>query len=277
MILKAIYDKIKLINESQGKAMKKNILLFICGYLFFIPGLVIGLIFSGYALWTNLEGMAFWGYPESISYDPNLTAEAKLSRLKCPILITEGETAKIAVTVSNPFDKGTNAFLEAHISMPGKYENMIRRTRSTYLSPGEENEIRWMIGSDNAIFDHMILARVFLKLTEGHPPSRTQHCGIMSFNLWGLSSKQILITVTASSLILMSIGAYILWHTRSNDLKKKNLAIKVTYVVGLLVALSIMSSLLRLWELILIALLLIPIILFSAVSYHFGRIEGQYN
>lgn len=257
--------------------MKKNIPLFIFGYLFFIAGMVIGLYFSGYALWVNLEGMSFWGYPESITYDPNLTAEAKISRLKCPILITEGETAKIAVTVSNPYDKATYAFLEAHISMPDKYESMIRRTRSTYLSPGEETEIRWMIDSENTIFDRMILARVFLKLTEGHPPARTQHCGIMSFNLWGLSSKQILIIIPACSLVLMLIGAYLLWHTRSNDPKKKNLAIKATYVVGLLVALSVMGSLIRLWEVILFALALIPIILFSAVSYHFGRLENHFN
>jgi len=136
--------------------MKKNIPLFIFGYLFFIAGMVIGLYFGGYALWVNLEAMSFWGYPESISYDPNLTAEAKISRLRCPILLTNGETAKIAVTVSNPYDKPTRAFLQAHLSMPGKYESMVRRTRSTYISPGEETEIRWMISSDNTIFDHMI-------------------------------------------------------------------------------------------------------------------------
>jgi len=73
----------------------------------------------------------------------------------------------------------------------------------------------------------------------------------------------------------MLIGAYLLWQTRSNDRKKKNLAIKVTFVIGLLVALSIISSLLRIWEFILFALALIPIIVFSAVSYHFGRIEGR--
>lgn len=257
--------------------MKKNIPLFIFGYLFFIAGMVIGLYFGGYALWVNLEAMSFWGYPESISYDPNLTAEAKISRLRCPILLTNGETAKIAVTVSNPYDKPTRAFLQAHLSMPGKYESMVRRTRSTYISPGEETEIRWMISSDNTIFDHMILARVFLKLTEGHPPARTQSCGIMLFNLWELSSKQILIAIPASSLALMLIGAYLLWQTRSNDRKKKNLAIKVTFVIGLLVALSIISSLLRIWEFILFALALIPIIVFSAVSYHFGRIEGRFN
>jgi len=257
--------------------MKKKRARFILGYIMFIIGLSIGLAFSTFALWVNLEGMSFWGYPESISYDPDLSVEAEISRLKCPVLLAEGETSLVAVTVRNPFDKPALTYVKAHISMPDRLENMVRRTRSAYLSPGEETEIRWQISSENTIFDHMILARVFLKLTESHPPARTKHCGIMSVDLWGLSSKQILTIVPTSSIALMTIGGHLIWRSRTKDPKKVNLGIKITNLIGVLTVIGVIASLLRIWEIILVVLTLIPVILFSAISYHIGRMDSRYN
>ena len=249
----------------------------IIGYLLFLIGLAIGLVFSGLALWVNLEGAAFWGYPESISYDPALTAEAELSRIKCPVLLTEGEIGKIKVLVRNPNTYTITTYVEAHISMVGELENMLRRTRSATLMPGEETELRWQITSENTIFDHMILARVFLKLTQGHAPSRTKHCGIISMNLWGLQSKQILVLTITSSIVLMLLGTFILLRARSQDTSSRKLSLKITLAIGVLTIISLICSLLSIWVLILISLALIPIIIFSAVSYHFGRVEGHYN
>ncbi len=262
--------------SSKGKK-KKTTSRRIPGYFLLLVGLSIGLVFSAFALWVNLEGMSFWGYPESISTNPDLRVEAEISRLNCPVLLAEGETDVISVMVSNPYDRATRAYVKAHISMPDRLENMVRRTRSASLAPGEETEFRWQISSENTIFDHVILARVFLKLTEGHPPARTQHCGIMSVNLWGLSSNLILVLVVGSSLSFMLVGAYILWLARSRDVKKKNLALKVTLMIGALTMISLVSILFRTWEIILIALAFVPVILFSAISYHFGRMDSQYN
>ncbi|MEA3327596.1 MAG: hypothetical protein U9R53_09895 [Chloroflexota bacterium] len=257
--------------------MKKRTIPLIIGYLIFLVGLAIGLVFSGLALWVNLEGSAFWGYPESISYDPDLTAEAEISRLKCPVLLTEGEIGKIKVLVRNPNNYTINTWVEAHISKLGELENMLRRTRTATLKPGEETELRWQIDTENTIFDHMILARVFLKLTQGHAPSRTKHCGIISMNLWGLKSTHILVLTITSSIVLMLLGVYILLRARSQDTSSPHLALKITVVIGALTIISLICSLLSIWVVILITFALIPIIIFSAVSYHFGRIEGQYN
>jgi len=106
--------------------MKTKTAPLIIGYLIFLIGLVIGLVFSGLALWVNLEGSAFWGYPESISYDPALTAEAELLRIKCPVLLTEGEIGKIKVLVRNPNTYSITTYVEAHISKVGELEDMLR-------------------------------------------------------------------------------------------------------------------------------------------------------
>jgi hypothetical protein len=255
--------------------MKKNLFGLIIALLIFTIGMAIGLVFSGLALWANLESQAFWGYPESISYDSKLTREADISRLKCPVLLTDGEIGTVKLQVRNPNEAPTRAWINAHISMPGKLENMVRRTRSTFLEPGGESELRWQVTTDNTIHNHMILVRVFLKLTEFHPPAQTRNCGIVSANLWGLSSLQIILGTLASSLSLMVGGAYTWWRASSETMKKSNLVLKTILVLGALTTISLISSLLRLWVVALIGLLLIPIFLFSVVSYYYGGLNSQ--
>ena len=247
------------------------------GYLILLIGLVIALAFSGLALWVNLEGLAFWGYPESVSYDPGLTTQAEISRLKCPVLLTDGEKGVMRITVSNPNNFTITSHMEAHISKVGELENMLRRTRTATLKPGEETEFRWQITTENTIFDHMILGRVFLRLTQGHAPSRTKHCGTISFNLWGLNSKQIITLVSILSVGLILLGALILWRTHARDTSSKKLSFRISLVIGFLSIINLVCSLLSIWVVILIALALIPIIIFSGFSYHVGRMEGKYN
>ncbi len=249
----------------------------IFGSLLFISGLAIGLVFSGLALWVNLEGMAFWGYPESIAYDSSLTKEAKIGRLDCPILLTDGETGTIRLPISNTIDSPTTAWIKAHLSMPGRVENMVRRLRSVELAPGEESEMRWLVTTDNTIYGRMILVRVFLQLTEFHPPAQTQHCGIISANLWGLSSTQILTVTVGSSLLLILGGAYIIWRSIPDWTRKAKGKAIIPGTLGALTIISMIGGLFRVWEVILAAVILIPILIFSAVGYYIGQMNSRYN
>ena len=257
--------------------MKNNSFGKIFGVLLFTMGLVIGIVLSSLAIWVNLEGLAFWGYPESISFDFNLTREADLSRLECPILLTDGEIGTVKLLIRNPNEAPTRAWVKAHISMPDRTENMVRRIRNTNIQPGGESEMRWQVTTENTIFDHMILVRVFLQLSEFHPPSQTLHCGIISANLWELSSTQIIAGTVASSLLLMFLGSYTFWKTSADKKVKTNLVLKIILLIGALTIISILSGLFRIWVIGLIAIILIPIILFSAVTYNFDRTNKGIN
>ena len=90
------------------------------GYLILLIGVLLALAFSGLALWVNLEGLAFWGYPESISYDPDLTTYADISRLKCPVLLTDGEKGVMRITVTNPNEFTITIHMATHISKLGE-------------------------------------------------------------------------------------------------------------------------------------------------------------
>lgn len=257
--------------------MKNKTLWLIIGYILFIGGLAIGLVFSGLYLWANIEGLAFWGYPESITFDNALSTDVDIGRLKCPLLLTDGELGVVRLPVTNISDKSTRAFLKAHISMPGELENMVRRARSTNLGPGEKSEVRWQVTTENTIFDHMILIRAFGMMTEFHPPSRTQHCGIISANLWGLSSTVIVLLAVGGSLILMVAGVYIVLRTRIPAEKGTNIWLVIFGLLGLLTAISLISSLFHIWEVVLLAAILIPVLIFSSIGYYLGKRDNRYN
>lgn len=257
--------------------MKKNTTFLIIGCVLFISGVVIGLVFSGMYLWASLEGMAFWGYPESISYDSSLTTEARISRLKCPTLITDGEVGTITLRISNITDQTTRAWIKAHISRPGRLENMVRRTRNTYLSPGDETEMVWLVTTDNTLYNRMVLMRVFLKLTEFHPPARTQHCGIISANLWGMTSNQILGLIIGSNVIFTATGTFMIWHSRRDLSQKERKGRYIPAIIGSLTILSTLSTLTNYWEIIVLAFIIIPILVFSSTQLLLEQNNGVYN
>ena len=252
---------------------KKNITGLSLGFILFTTGLFIGLAFSSLAAWAHLEGMAFWGYPESISFDSNLTREAELTRLQCPILLTDGEIGTVRLQINNPNETPTRIWVKSHISMPGRLENMLRRTRSRYLEPGGESEIRWQVSTENTIHNHMILVRVFQQRTEHHPPNQTRHCGIVSANLWGLSSSQILTGTVISTIALLGSGIYTWFRFSSEKMRESNRVLKVMGAIGTLAVIALAGSLLRVWQIGFPALILIPIIIISFVSYHLGRLQ----
>ena len=267
----AIYQEINKNNPSQRTFIS------VISLFFFITGLILNIVFNSLVTWSSIEGMAFWGYPESIAYDNTLTTEASISRLRCPTILSPGEIGWAKLTISNPNDRPIRAWISAHISQIGRSENMVRRTRSLSLGPDADSEMVWQLTDENTIFERLILVRVFLRLTENHPPSRTQHCGILFLDLAGLTGNQILWTSVIGSFILQLMGIIFWRRAWPINQVKENLAIKLFLGLFILSLIATIGSLFRLWFLSLIGLVLIPLLLFSILGYYFGKLDRQLN
>ncbi len=190
------------------------------GVIIFIIGLLLGAAFNTLAVWSDLEGMSFWGYPESNSYDPEIETDGRLHSLICPVILTSSETASVRVKVSNPKDFPITPSIQASLSQPGVRDNLTREKQPLSLEPGETVEVSWQVGQDNILFNRIILVRVFLFQSNYYPPSATAHCGIMVRNLGFLKSTQLSIIVISASLVGMVAGASIWWwRSRSNPHK----------------------------------------------------------
>ena len=251
---------------------KKNTFLLIIGLVIYIIGISFSLALNTFVLWANLEGQSFWGYPEVLTFDSELTTEARLARLNCPVILTPTETGTINVRVRNPQDSPIEAWISAHISMPGMTENMIRETESVPLAPGESATLSWQVTRENVINDRFILARVFLRLTERHPPARTKHCGIMTVDLWGFSSQSILLVSLGGGHLLQVVGIG-LWSWGQQLGKQKKLARNVLIAASLLSLAMTWGTLSHNWILSLISLLLGLLIVFTSISYGLGMTD----
>ncbi len=255
---------------------KNSVLLFI-SLILFSGGLIISLIFNGLVLWVNTEALSFWGYPESLAYDSTLTTRARISRLNCPVIITPGETGTIRLRVTNTQDKPITAWISTHLSMPGQLENMVRETSPVPLEPGEKSTLTYQVTTENTIFNRMVLARVFLRLSEIHPPSRTQNCGILAIELGRLSGTHILVAAVGSSLVMMGAGVYLWNHASSVKIKQENLMLKLMIGLSFFALVATIGSLFHIWLLGLIGFLMIPLVTFSVIGYYFGRLESRIN
>ena len=251
------------------KNKNKNKLLI--SLILFILGLAISMTFNIFVLWANLEGMSFWGYPEALAFDSNLTAEARLSSLRCPVILTPGESGTVAVTVRNPNDYPIEAWISAHISMLGMEENMLRELRSAPLAPGEKTTLRWEVSEQNKNINGMILARVFLRLTERHPPARTRHCGIMTVDLWGLSSGLITTIALVGGHILQAAGIWIWWQVKRQSTKGDYFTRNVMIAMSIFSLLMALGSLTHSWVISMLSLLLSLLLVFTAMGYGIGK------
>lgn len=208
------------------------------GIFIFIIGLLLGAAFNTLAVWSDLEGMSFWGYPESNSYDPEIETDGRLHSLICPVILTSSETASVKVKVSNPKDFPINPSIQASLSQPGERDNLIRKKQSLSLEPGETVEISWQVDQDNILFNRIILVRVFLFQSNFYPPSATAHCGIMVRDLGFLKSIQLAIIVVSASLVGMVSGAAIWWWRSRSTPNKNN---QRTSIFAWLIALTVLS------------------------------------
>lgn len=256
---------------------QKSLPFLIFGLLVYVVGIVASMTLNIFVLWANLEGQSFWGYPEAIAFDTTLTTEARLSRLSCPVMLAPGETGNVDVKVHNPNDYPIEAWISAHISKPGETESMIRELRSVPLAPGESSVLRWQVDTNNVINRRMILVRVFLRLTDSHPPARTKHCGVMLVDLWGMSGRAVTLLVLIGGHVLQAGGVWLWWHGRNLDGKRNHLVRNVLIALSILSLVMSAGSLTHSWVFSMLALLLALLILFSTAGYGLGMSDRASN
>jgi hypothetical protein len=256
---------------------QKNIHILVISIIIYFLGFASSMAFNSLSLWANLEGQSFWGYPEALAYDSSLTREARLYGVRCPMLLTPGETGSVTIDVRNPNDYPIEAWVSTHISMPGMFESMARDLTSVSLAPGERSTLRWEVSEENVIRNRIILVRAFLRLTDRHPPSRTSHCGIVALDLWGLPSNVVMILALVGGHLVQAVGIWSLWQGRMKIGKKDNFLRNILIALSIFSILMTMGSLLHSWVIGLMGLLLALLLAFTAFGYRIGQSDIPSN
>lgn len=223
--------------------------------------LVTVLFLLGMALALLLVFMSFWPDMEARLFDPGQVAEARLTSLRCPMVVTPADEAQITATFRNTLDRDLRLLVVARIS-EGRLTMMREARTMLSLPPGSREMLAWDISPEDAVFGRVIMARVH-QFRSFPYPSRDKVCGVLYLDLPWLTGGQLVWLLSSLTLLSLGSGTW-LWLRRERPLSeaRRRRAINVGVLTAVLFA-AFLAGLFGAW---LVSLLLLGFMLLVAVS-----------
>lgn len=202
----------------------------------FAVGVILGLGLIAIPVVADLEAALF---------DPGIQTRARLTSLRCPVVISRDETATVSARLKNTLDRNTSFFVRVHVT-DGFVTLMRENTFRLELAPGEAQRVEWTINASDAVFERLVLVRATAR--GGYPlPQRGATCGVMVLGVPFLTGNQAYAAGLVVSLSCIVAGGW-LWLSNHRDMM--NAQIQITRFMGLLtaaVAVGLFLGLMRWW------------------------------
>jgi hypothetical protein len=205
------------------------------GVIFFSASVLVGMLMFILMNWAYFESYFYFGY--------TFPADKALTTLRCPLLMTTAETGAVTFNITNNTDRDLSPLIRTEIS----YYGAARSERINYpLAAGETRRLRWTVTSDDMVFGHLIMARVYVYSTFTLP-SRTNTCGTVVVNLPSLTGIQLFVIVLAFILVCMALG-WGLWLAGSRPLQTEGvIATRAMAVFTPVVLLGVLAGCMGWW------------------------------
>lgn len=229
------------------------------GVILFSAGVLAGMVMFIFMNWAYFEASFYFGY--------SAPADKSLTTLRCPLLMTTADTGQVSMSVTNSTERGMSIMIQTELS----YYGAATLDKSSYPVPaGQTRSISWTVTSDNLVFGHLILARVyeFMAFTL---PSRTNTCGTVVVALPGVTGIQVFVILMAFSLGCLAAG-WGLWLAGNRPIQGEGIiATRAMIFFTLIVVLGILSGIIGWWGLGLICAALGILLMISVVAYYIQR------
>ena len=204
------------------------------GALLFLAGVFVGLALSGAVAWGESEARIY----SSFNGDSNLA-------IKCPMIISPAETGTISAEIVNLTAEDIKPVVTVEIT----HAKVPREIKQTFpLKSLQSESVRWIVDSSDVIFERVILVNA-LQSRYSHNPSRSGSCGILVFNLFGLTGVQTFGLLLGFSLILMLAGGGLWLYVRRPLDKFSGSLVQINTVLLAVTILALLSTLARWWGL----------------------------
>jgi hypothetical protein len=225
----------------------------------FMVGAVIGFL---------LFLMVFIQDTESTVFSANLSGDDTLRSLRCPEIITRGETGTISAKIVNHSDKRLYRYVRTHISQ-GFLTLKREYNEHFYMEPGETRTLSWEVSSEDAAWGYLVLAKVYVFPQKPYP-SYAGACGITSLNLPKVRGWQLIVGIVTLSVFLMGTG-YVQFARANKRLVGKKLSFANNMkVIAATVLLANATMFLELWFIELI-FFIFTIILLAESAFQFSQ------
>lgn len=226
--------------------------------------LAAALFLLGALLALLLVVMSFWPDMEARLFAPAQTAEARLTALRCPLVVTPADEAQITAAFRNAQDRDLRLLVVAHISEG--HLTLMRETRTLLrLAPGGKETLSWAVAPEDAVYGRVIMARVHQFRTFPYP-SRERACGILFLNLPWLTGGQWVWLLGGLTLLCLGGGAW-LWLGQERPLPeaRRKKALNVGVLTAVLLA-AFLAGLLGAWFVSLMLLLFMALLFISILE-----------
>jgi hypothetical protein len=234
-------------------------LVSISSLLFFLAGALLQMAISAALLWGELEVRLLI----SPSGNSALT-------LRCPHILSFGETGMIRATIRNPLDQDIQPSVTAEISRNGNTQQM---SDLVVLAAHETKTVEWEVDASNLIFGRLILVSV-LQGKSNNLPAHQSYCGILVLNLLGMKGQAIVVLLCVTSFALLTLGALLWLRTRLPLNERDEHIARAFGSLAVLTTLGLFTALLRWWGLIIILdalALLVIVVIFTDVLFGSGQ------
>jgi hypothetical protein len=239
----------------------------IIGSILFVAGLVLGFYLNVRLVWSFVEGMSFWGYPEVIDFDPSLPKEGMLTQIKCPLLVTPYSSKEIRFRIKNPKEYEIKPLLEILESNPGMEGNITRSYEEFVIEPGATIESSYSLSSKNNTPNSVIFVRALLHQTGYYPASTTKHCGVLIYQVGSLPGIAIIILAIGLFLTLLLSGIWMWWKNSTAYMRRSNRILNGMISLSVFLIATMVTIVLG-WKIPAIILLVVMILAFFAILEH---------
>ncbi|MBN2045249.1 MAG: hypothetical protein JW757_09535 [Anaerolineales bacterium] len=204
----------------------------------FAIGVLVGMVLIGASVYADFESSLFNVFLSSAS-SPHW--------IKCPILLSSGEDGVVITRLKNREDVPIRRFLHVNISR-GHLTLMRGDEQFLELAPGEMLAMEWEVTGKDAVYGHLIFAKVLFS-KEDQTPLQLGSCGILVLDLpWGLKGQTVIYTLGIISFICITAAITLWWRFGRSYTGIRLEATRAMLVLGLVVILGLIFALAGLWR-----------------------------
>jgi hypothetical protein len=229
------------------------------GIIFFSAGTLAGMVLFILMNWAYFEAYFYFGY--------TAPADESLTTLRCPLMMTTGDTGTVTIRLSNNSDRAVSPTIRTEIS----YFGATRTDKNTYpLAVGETRILSWTVTRNDMVFGHLVMARVYVNRTYTLP-SLSNTCGTVMVNIPGLTGTEVFVMLLAFSLGCLAAG-WGLWLGGSRPVQADGMVtLRAMVFFTVIVLLGVLAGSFGWWGLGLICTALSVLLLFTVVAYYVQR------
>lgn len=182
-----------------------------------LVGVLIGLLLALLATWADYES-TMYGFPKR--------AATSFQGLSCPVFIGRNENSVVSIKVSNSTRQPLSPSVRSEVSTPLVSDAKIEYVK---LAPGEQMTLQRSMGPENIDLGRFIF--VYTLVYSAYPmPSQESTCGVFVLPVNGNGSLILILGISAS-VLLMSIGLFLLYKNGMAARRSRSLVFMVIITV----------------------------------------------